>query len=224
MDPLDRPVWNALTTRQSNFAIGDGRAVRMAAEFGPFGAAADGSAENLTALAALIPENGELWLVEAEPVGTPPDTVVRKQALLVQMVAATITPASGDLDITMLTNADGPEMHALAVLTAPGPSHASTHELGRFVGIRVDGRLVAMAGERMRLAGHIEVSGVCTHPDFRGRGYAAILMRHVAMRIITEGDFPFLHSYASNTGAIMLYEKLGFKVRRTITATVIGRD
>ncbi|MEI9963878.1 MAG: GNAT family N-acetyltransferase [Caulobacteraceae bacterium] len=105
-------------------------------------------------------------------------------------------------------------MLALATLTQPGPFFARTHQLGDFIGVKQEGRLVAMAGERMRPTGFTEVSGVCTHPDWRGRGYAAGLMRLVAARILARGETPFLHVYASNTGAIALYEALGFRLRR----------
>ena len=89
-------------------------------------------------------------------------------------------------------------MLALATLTRPGPFFARTHQLGAFIGVKQDGRLVAMAGERMQPTGFTEVSGVCTHPDPRGRGYAGGLMRQVAARILARGETPFLHAYADN--------------------------
>ncbi|HVK42142.1 MAG TPA: GNAT family N-acetyltransferase, partial [Phenylobacterium sp.] len=118
---------------------------------------------------------------------------------------------------------DAPQMLALATLTAPGPFFARTHQLGRFVGVKAGGQLVAMAGERMRPPGHTEVSGVCTHPDHRGRGYAAGLMLEVAARIRARGEIPFLHSYAHNTGAIALYQALGFDFRRELIMTTLTR-
>ena len=80
------------------------------------------------------------------------------------------------------------------------------------MGVKEGGRLIAMAGERMKPQGYTEVSGVCTDPNHRGRGYAGALMRVVANRILARGETPFLHSYAHNTGAIGLYSSLGFKV------------
>jgi hypothetical protein len=80
-----------------------------------------------------------------------------------------------------------------------------------------------MAGERMKPDGFTEVSGVCTHPDHRGRGYAGALMRLVARRILDRGETPFLHAYASNTGAIALYETLGFTLRREVLMTRLSR-
>jgi predicted GNAT family acetyltransferase len=115
-------------------------------------------------------------------------------------------------------------MFALANLTRPGPFCERTHRLGDFVGVKVDGQLVAMAGERLRLPGFTEVSGVCTHPDHRGHGYAAALMSVVAGRIQGWGETPFLHVYAHNTGAIRLYEALGYRVRRVMKMTVLTRN
>lgn len=114
-------------------------------------------------------------------------------------------------------------MQALAHLTVPGPFAAKTHRLGRFIGIKQDGKLIAMAGERMHMPGFREVSGVCTHPDHRGRGYAGALMSVVAKRILDEGDTPFLHAYATNEAAIGIYERLGFRIRAPMVKAVLSR-
>lgn len=137
------------------------------------------------------------------------------------MVADSVAPPQ-PLDFLELGDPDAPEMLALATLTEPGPFFANTHRLGGFIGIREGSRLVAMAGERMKLPGYTEVSGVCTHPDFRGRGYAGRLMRIVAARIIAQGDRPFLHAYADNQGAIALYETLGFRPRSEMTVRFLA--
>jgi predicted GNAT family acetyltransferase len=113
-------------------------------------------------------------------------------------------------------------MLALATATQPGPFFARTHELGTFWGVRVDGRLVAMAGERMKLPGYTEVSGVCTDPAHRGKGYAALLSRTAATQIKARGETPMLHAYASNTPAIRLYEQLGFELRTHVNVTILG--
>jgi predicted GNAT family acetyltransferase len=222
--PLDSPVWAALTTRQASLALGDARALRFDPAYSPFGAAADGSEASLAALADLIPADGDLWLLQADEISTPPAAKVLRQAAGCQMTAAALTPAAPvAFTITPLTEDDAPQMLALATRTEPGPFLALTHRLSEFIGVKVDGRLVAMAGERMKPEGFAEVSGVCTHPDHRGCGYAGGLMRAVAQRILARGETPFLHAYASNTGAIALYESLGFTRRSTVTATVLAR-
>jgi predicted GNAT family acetyltransferase len=106
--------------------------------------------------------------------------------------------------------ADLEEMIALVELTQPGPFARRTPEMGRYIGIRDGGRLVAMAGERMHLDGYTEVSAVCTHPDHRGRGYARMLVSEIGRGIVERGETPFLHVYATNAVAIATYEKLGF--------------
>ena len=122
-----------------------------------------------------------------------------------------------------MTEADAAEMQALAALTQPGPFFRHTNRLGTFIGVRQDGALVAMAGERLRPTGYTEVSGVCTHPDHRGKGYAGALMRQVAHNIVARGDTPFLTSYTDNVGAIALYEALGFRIRRELMLTALSR-
>lgn len=175
--PLDRPVWSTLSTRQRALAVGDDRALRFEPRYNVFGAAADGSAESLAALAQLIPADGTLWVVEAQPFVPPPGAVVVKAAVCAQMVAEQPRPGDPDFAHQDLTDDDAAQMLALATLTEPGPFLEATHRLGAFVGVKQDGRLVAMAGERMRPEGFTEVSGVCTHPDHRGRGLAGRLMR-----------------------------------------------
>jgi len=169
--PLNRPAWSALTARQSHLARGDGRALRFDADYALFAAAADDSPDALAALAALVPVDGTVGLVEARTMPLPRDLVV-KSAICNQMIADRIAPAQREFSVTALGDADAQEMLALATLTQPGPFFRKTHKLGDFIGVKEDGKLVAMAGERMKPPGFTEVSGVCTHPDHRGKGYA----------------------------------------------------
>lgn len=222
--PLDRPIWSALATRQAGLALGDARALRFAPDYGLFAAAADRSEASLAALAALVPADGQVALVEAQTPAAVPGTVIVSTAVIRQMAAPAIIAApEPDFAIIDLTEADAPQMLALATETRPGPFFARTHQLGDFVGVKAGGRLVAMAGERMKPEGYTEVSGVCTDPGHRGRGYAAALMRVVARRILARGETPFLHSYAHNIGAIGLYESLGFTLRSEMTMQVLAR-
>nr|WP_315050857.1 GNAT family N-acetyltransferase [uncultured Brevundimonas sp.] len=120
------------------------------------------------------------------------------------------------MDAVALRDEDASSMLALATLTEPGPFFAKTHLLGDFYGIRRGGELIAMAGERMKPDGFTEISAVCCHPDHRGHGLAAGLIQLLAWRIAERGETAFLHSYARNTAAIALYERLGFAVRRKV--------
>jgi hypothetical protein len=222
--PLDHAVWSALTGRQSHLALVADGARRYDPAYGVFAAVGEKTDANLAALGALVAAHGDVALLQADPATEAPGVVVASQDLGVQMVAERLTAGPPpEFDIVPLGDADGPEMLALATLTRPGPFFERTHQLGDFFGVREDGRLVAMAGERMKPDGFTEVSGVCTHPDHRGRGYAGALMRLVARRILDRGETPFLHAYASNTGAIALYETLGFTLRREVLMTRLSR-
>jgi predicted GNAT family acetyltransferase len=219
---LDRPVWNALTTRQAHLALGNGvDAVRYPPDIEPFGAARNNTPDQLLALGRLTPTDGGLALVEPHKVVPPPGLLVLFEEPVRQMVAARIAAPDDRSGIIALGDADAPEMQALAEMTQPGPFHARTHTLGDFVGMREEGKLIAMAGMRMRVPGFTEISAVCTHPDARGRGLAAKLMRIVADKIVARGEQLFLHVYPHNQAAIAVYEKLGFRHRADVQLTVL---
>jgi ribosomal protein S18 acetylase RimI-like enzyme len=220
---LDRPVWNALASAHADMAIGDARARRYRPDIAMFAAAADTRAESLAALTELIAPGEAIGLVETLFPITPPGFSVRSDAAVVQLVAE----AAGDapsIDCIPLGDADAAEMAELAALTRPGPYFANTHRFGDFIGVRVDGRLAAMAGARIRVPGFAEISGVCTHPDFRGRGYARALIARVAASFRVRGATPFLHSYPDNAAALALYRTLGFAVRSELRFVQLIRN
>jgi ribosomal protein S18 acetylase RimI-like enzyme len=142
---------------------------------------------------------------------------------LVQMVEERVTGVDC-ADAIPLGAADVPEMLELVAQTEPGPFLRRTVELGRYLGIRRDGALVAMAGERFHLDGWTEISAVCTKPDHRGQGLASQLMGALIAGIQRRAERAFLHVMNTNTGAIRLYEELGFRVRQTATLTVLTRE
>ena len=219
--PLDRPVWNSLTGRWGPMALRAGAALRLSPEFGPFVATPDLTADSLRDLTEFDPGETGLDLVEHVPVEAPAGLAIALQAGLVQMTARAILGGEAGFEVVPLGEADAPEMLALAQLTRPGPFAARTQALGGFIGVKSGGRLIAMAGQRMQPDGFCEVSGVCTHPDHRGRGYASGLMRIVARGILERGETPFLHVFETNADAIALYESLGFGVRRVMVLTVL---
>lgn len=223
MNPLDRPIWAALATRQAHVSTGGARAKRYMVDVEPFIAAADNEPESLAALAGLIEDGEELLTIQAGPVALPPGICLTGNRAAVQMIAK--SPVCGPCPdgAEPLGDADVQEMMTLAGLTKPGPFRQRTHTLGQFWGIRRDGRLVAMAGERMKLPELTELSGVCVHSDWRGHGYARALSMFVVSEIVNRGETPFLHAYADNAAAIRLYESLGFVLRSDMRALVMAR-
>lgn len=224
MQTLDRPVWTSLSTRHAALSEGGMLARRYARDVNVFASARDNSPEALAALAALVDPGEQVYVLQVPEIVPPPALRAAQAPMGVQMVATRAIHAKQDDGIVPLTAADASEMLALAQLAEPGPFLPRTHVMGQFLGIRIDGRLAAMAGERMRLPGHTEVSGVCTHPDFRGRGLARRLSAAVATAIEARGETPFLHAWKANRPAIELYEKLGFRLRAEVHVVVLARD
>ena len=222
--PLDRPVWSALTTRQRDLSIGGELARRYDPDIGPFAAVAVDDDEHLAALGRLVVDHGPVALLQRGAIPRPPGTRPTLEADGVQLVLDRLAGVPATVGFESLDADDAPEMLALAKLTEPGPFGPRTHELGGFLGVKVHGRLVAMAGERMKPEGFTEVSGVCTHPDHRGRGYAAMLSTAVAERILARGETPFLHAFTTNRAAIALYERLGFRLRTAVEVLVLAPD
>lgn len=224
---LDRPVWSSLHGGHRHLALGSLLAKRYPREIGPFAALADDSPAAWTELAALLAPGEAAMLVTP---GAVPDGAAGALGLTVtpldpvlQMVA-TRAPAPASSPFLVLGAADAPEMHLLATLTNPGPFASRTHELGEFLGVRAGGTLAAMAGERMRPQGAVEVSAVCVHPAHRGKAYARQLLAERTRRIVEGGSLPFLHVYPGNRGAIALYESLGYVLRRQLCLTRVARD
>jgi len=218
---LDRPVWSALGTRHASLAEGDMLARRYPTSIAPFVATDNESSESLQALAKLASTGENVLLLMADPIVAPLDFAIVTAAPAVQMVAAERLEQVWDDRIVQLSQADAAEMLDLATLTKPGPFSLRALSLGDFWGIRIGGRLVAMAGERMKQSGYTELSGVCTHPDFRRKGLGRLLSLYVADKIFARGDQPYLHAYATNKSAIALYESIGFKLRSAMNVAVI---
>lgn len=221
---LDRPVWNALTSAQASLAVASGAAVRIDPDYGPFAAARDAGPEAQEALVATLrgPDD-RIGVVEREAWPAPAGTRVLGGGDLVQMVHdGTLPELPDDPRIVLLGERDAAEMAALAFATEPGPWGSATHRYGDYFGIRIGGRLAAMAGERLRLPGLAELSGVSTWPEFRGQGLATALVRRVVRGFVERGATPFLHSYAANVEALALYEGLGFRVRAPMSFTILA--
>jgi len=211
---LDNPVWSCLTTRHAHLAQGDRLALRYPPEYSPLSGLPAAAADNLDALQALVEVGDAVAVAGAHVPEWPANWETVHSIRLVQMFRRDKAPlAEGGVEIAVLAAADVDDMLALVELTHPGPFRARTIELGTFVGVRQHGQLLAMAGERMWIGDHREVSAVCTHPEAQGRGLARAVMGRVINRMLRGGQTPFLHVESANERAIAMYEGLGF-VRR----------
>ncbi len=220
---LDRPIWNALQTEHATLAEGGALARRYPPSIVPFAAASDNSSESLEALAKLAAAGEVMALVEPATIIIPEGFDIVGEATLVQMIGSTPHAEISDPRIVRLTEADAAEMLALAQLTKPGPFTLGAQKLGAFWGIREDGRLIAMGGQRLRQTGFTELSGLCTHPDFQGKGLGKLMFRYVAGQIAASGATTYLHVNAINSGAIALYKALGFEQRWELNLRIIKR-
>jgi ribosomal protein S18 acetylase RimI-like enzyme len=215
MHPLDNPVWHALHGPQRAFGTANRSAARYAPDVAFFSALpSEPAPADWEALRALVGPNAVAVLFRDEvraPAGWQED--FRLPTVQMVGVGAQWEPSPR---AEHLGAADVAEMLDLARRTRPGPFVARTIELGTYLGIRADGVLVAMAGERMRIPGHTEISAVCTDDRHRGRGLGSALVRALVAGIVARGEVPFLHVVAENVGAIRLYERLGFTTRRMV--------
>jgi ribosomal protein S18 acetylase RimI-like enzyme len=221
VEPLDNPVWHALTSHHARFAEGDGRARRYQPDVAPFaGLPDDPDASAWGALANLVGGADAAVFLRQSVVEPAADWEVVFRLPTLQMVA---TEPIGETDDALvgLGAADVPEMLALVARTKPGPFFARTHELGSYIGLRDGEGLAAMAGERMRGPHFSEISAVCTDERVRRQGLATRLVRAVAAIIEARGDTPMLHVVAENEPAIRVYEALGFEARAVFDVLVL---
>lgn len=226
MDVLDNAVWHSLQGPHERFAERLGGACRFEPAVAPFAALPDRpSVEDWADLAHLVGA-GSLAVLFRPFLDAPGGWKLHTQFRGMQMVhgrAGDVGPADADdpgrADI--LGHADVADMMRLVARTEPGPFASRTVELGRYIGVHREQELIAMAGERLRLPGFVEISAVCTDPAHRGGGLAASLVRDLVAHIRSAGAVPILHVVESNVGAIRLYESLGFAVRRPIDGMIL---
>jgi ribosomal protein S18 acetylase RimI-like enzyme len=211
---LDNPAWYALTGPQGDLAIGHGLARHYPRDIAPFSALAEPTATAYADLGADLPHGLEarLFRPQAEPAPEGWETVSARP--IVQMMAGKIaaSPATSATEFVVLGPDDAADMLALAGAAGPGPFGPRTSSLGIYLGVRRAGQLIAMGGERFRLPGFVELSGICVHPSARGTGLGAAITANLTRMVLERGDTPFLHVFPDNP-AIALYARLGFRER-----------
>ena len=221
LELLDNPVWSALNTHQKHFAVGNSLAKHFPNDVLWFGGMADKTSKALDAMTELLISSQKTvaWMT-GEKLEIPKTLTLIAEREVSQMICETAFPVP-NINMHKLSSDNLPAMLELVELTKPGPFARRSIELGQFWGMSINGSLVAMTGERIRLPGFTEVSSVCTHPDFRGRGFASALIAKVCEGIFAKGEIPFLNVLTSNSGARQVYEKLGFFERKEMFVTVL---
>jgi predicted GNAT family acetyltransferase len=222
---LDNPAWNALISGNKNLSTGTGQIRYFDESVSPFVGFEENTAANFQQLYELAPAGRAFGFISPVEMEIPAPWQVLVYIKCLQMVhdQGTIIPTDATTELTPLTEAHVPQMLALTKLTNPGPFAQRTIDFGHYYGILDGEKLVAMAGQRMHVFNYAEVSAVCTHPDYLGRGYAKKVLQFQVQRILAASGIPFLHVRHDNDRAIGVYESLGFATRSTIHFYIIKK-
>jgi predicted GNAT family acetyltransferase len=230
------PVWHALQTKHRHFAVCDGLACRYPSDVAPFAAVAEPTPNALRQLHSLLEPGESVWLAGDYPTENCSqvselsfvETLECLQMMLPQTVALPDSPTKPTMEILRFSKTNAPEMVALTDIAFPGFFRQRTCEMGSYYGLRSDaqsgGALIAMAGERLVLDGYPEISGVCTHPEHRGKGLAARLIWRLVQDHRRGGLVSWLHVGSKNHRAVELYLRMGFKKVREITLQRVTRN
>ena len=221
--PLDNPIWQSLAHRHRGLALAQGEVLRYPADVAPFLGVPGPQAALAPAIDTLVPPGDTVLLLGAAP-PPPPGWTLQPLGELAQMVCEAPLPEVDGPGFIELGDAQRADVLALTALVYPHYFRPRTMELGRYFGMYVDGRLAAIIGERMGPPGWRELSAICTHPDFLGRGYARRLMAWLSNDILAQGLTPFLHVSRQNSRALALYENNGYRTRTGIAFWSLARN
>lgn len=211
------PIWEALCTHQSYLNQGNAALKFFPEDICPFVGLCNWDNDDFVVLETQLPANRSFSVLFYSDIHFPASFEVLFTIPLYQMVCTGFQPVENtDNKIIPLTKAHVPQMLMLTEQTRPGPFYQRTIEFGNYFGIFDGTQLVSMAGQRLQTHTHCEVSAICTHPHYTGKGYAAATTQKVCNEILKTGKTPFLHVRQDNTGAIHLYRKLGFEISTAI--------
>ncbi|HTV95753.1 MAG TPA: GNAT family N-acetyltransferase [Steroidobacteraceae bacterium] len=221
-DLFSNPVWHALHGPHRHLALAQGAACRYRADVCPFAAIAAPADGAFDALRSLLAPAESVWIVDygRSVAGL---SVLDALDCVQMMLPAGVELPAPSAEVEPLGEAHAHEMVALTDVAFPGFFRPNTHRMGYYCGVRANGALIAMGGERLRLAGHPELSGICTHPAHRGQGLASAVIAHLVGRHRREGLRSWLHVGAPNARAIELYTSLGFERTRNLMLHRIAR-
>lgn len=223
-DLFANPAWHALKTKHRHLAASAGDACRYFADVAPFVAVASPSSLALEQLHSLLTPGESAWLIGNSYPPVPELSFDKTLECLQMVLPEEARPPEPAIEIVSLSHENAAEMVALTDVAFPGFFRKRTCEMGSYYGVRSDGELIAMGGERLMLEGYSEISGVCTHPGHRGKGLAASLIWRLVQDHRCDGIISWLHVSSSNHHAIDLYRRLGFEVARKVTLTRISRN
>lgn len=214
---LDNPAWNALISGNQPLSFGSQSVRYFDKEVSPFAAFKENTEDNFLLLHAILPHNGPVLFVTPIEIKIPPVWKVLRVISGFQMVYEELeTLPETSMDLVNLSDEHIPPMVALIQLTHPGPFASRTIDFGHYKGIFEENKLVAMAGQRLHAFNYTEVSAVCTHPDYTGKGYARQLLLAQLRRMKAAATIPFLHVRDDNERAIKVYRDLGFYTRSNV--------
>jgi ribosomal protein S18 acetylase RimI-like enzyme len=220
---LDNPIWSSLTTEQAPLSHGTALAKRYEADVAPFAAVGRSDERSSDDVARIVAPDECVYFVGVPPALDERWTVLTSSRIVQMVWSSEPREVPNPSEIVPLTGRDNADMIALTSAVFPGFFRPRTREMGAYYGIRKGPVLAAMAGERMHLAGHQEISAVCTHPDFVGRGHAAQLVIYVTNLIRGRGVVPFLHVGEANARARELYLRVGFVERALLPMWYVRR-
>lgn len=223
---LDNPIWNALVTRDAHNNIGSDNFAFFDADVAPFIGMPFWDQNSQRELIHNVDASRNWFLLIGEEVQFIEELEMVLTLPLYQFTCKSLKEApqtKRPLEIVKLDERHVEEMIMLTKLTKPGPFTKRTIEFGGYYGMIEDGKLVAMGGERLHVEGYTEISAICTHPDYQGLGYAAKITHHLAKSVLNNGLIPFLHARTDNVKAIILYERLGFQIRKEIQFYILKR-
>lgn len=222
---LDNPIYHALITNHHGFSKGAENIKYYHREVASFAGMKTYTEADFLKLHEQLPDNGVFIVFSPEVLAIPEPWKLIREIDMLQFVYEHNDVPNQQLEISLadLNEKHVEEMMELVALTQPGPFLSKTINLSNYTGVFENGRLAAMAGHRFHPGHYIEVSAVCTHPDFLGKGYAYAIIREQVKRILEKSQTPFLHVRQDNAGAIKLYEKLGFSRRAKLQAYVLAK-